>query len=140
MTPDARHLDPDVERVRAAYRAFERGDIDAAVRDLHPRVVWTEPPEFPGGGRYVGSRQVAAYLRASRAMWGELESHPTVTRRGGRVVAVHRVSGRLADGTPHEGLAVDVFTFVDGLVVEMTAYAAPEDVPPERPTARGGTS
>ncbi|WP_127132059.1 nuclear transport factor 2 family protein [Georgenia sp. SYP-B2076] len=127
----ARHLDPDVRRVLAAYRAFERGDIDAAVRDLHPRVVWTEPEEFPGGGRRVGVAQVAAYLRASRNMWGELESRPTVTRRGAEVRAVHRVRGRLVDGTPHEALAVDVFRFVDGQVVEMTAYASPEDVPPE---------
>lgn len=121
----------DVERVRAAYAAFARGDIDAAVRDLHPDVVWTEPEQFPGGGRRVGPAAVAEYLRASRASWSELVSQPEVTRRARDVVAVHRVSGRLADGTPAQGGAVDVFRFVDGLVVEMHAYLTLDEVPPE---------
>jgi len=123
------HADPDVELVLSAYAAFARGDISAAVSGLAPDVVWTEPEEFPNGGRHVGKEAVASYLRASRAMWAELESRPTARRRGAHIVVTHRVSGRLLDGTEHENAVADVFTVVDGQVVEMTAYADPEAVP-----------
>jgi len=36
--------------LRAAYAAFNRGDIAAAVELLDPQIEWTEPAEFPGGG------------------------------------------------------------------------------------------
>jgi ketosteroid isomerase-like protein len=43
-----------IAELRVAYGAFNRGDIDAAVRLLDPQVEWTEPAEFPGGGSYPG--------------------------------------------------------------------------------------
>ena len=43
-----------IAQLRAAYAAFNRGDIDAAVLFLDPQVEWIEPAEFPGGGTYHG--------------------------------------------------------------------------------------
>jgi ketosteroid isomerase-like protein len=60
----------EVDAVTAAYETFLRCDLDAAVATLADDVVWTEPLEFPNGGRPFG----------------------------GRIVAVHSVSGRRADG------------------------------------------
>jgi ketosteroid isomerase-like protein len=120
--------DPDIEMVLAAYAAFARGDIDAAVRNLHPDVEWIEPDEFPDGGRYVGPAAVAGYLGASRARWAELHSQPTARRDGDRIVVVHRVSGRLVDGTEVDNAVADVFTVEDGLVTHMQAYADPTAV------------
>lgn len=121
--------DPDVALVLAAYAAFARGDIDAAVIDLAPDVVWIEPDEFPNGGRHVGRDAVAAYLRASRAMWAELRSQADARRHGRHVVVTHRVSGRMHDGSHHENAVADVFTIENGRVTKMVAYADPEDVP-----------
>jgi ketosteroid isomerase-like protein len=72
---------------------------------------------------------VAAYLRASRAMWRELHSTPVARRAGERVVVEHSVAGLLADGTPHAVTVADVFTLRDGVVVHMQAYADPVDAP-----------
>jgi ketosteroid isomerase-like protein len=44
----------EIKAVTAAYDAFARGDLDAAVAKLAEDVVWTEPPESPNGGRHVG--------------------------------------------------------------------------------------
>lgn len=120
--------DPDVELVLTAYADYARGDIDAAVRNLHPDVEWIEPDEFPGGGRYVGPAAVAGYLEASRARWAELHSQPTARRAGDRIVVVHRVTGRLLDGTAVDNAVADVFTVEAGLVTRMQAYADPDAV------------
>jgi ketosteroid isomerase-like protein len=121
--------DQDIELVLAAYRAYARGDIDAAVADLADDVVWIEPDEFPNGGRHDGPAAVARYLAASYAAWRTLDSRPTASRRGDRIVVEHHMTGVLLDGTPQEATIADVFTVVDGVVTHMQAYADPADVP-----------
>lgn len=128
MAEVAEPTDEDIQLVLDAYEAWEKGDIEGAVAGLHPAVEWIEPEEFPGGGRRVGPAEVAEYLDASRKQWAELQSRRTVHRRGGDVVVVHEVTGRLVDGSPHEAGAVDVFTVRQGKVVRMVAYADPADV------------
>jgi len=51
---DQRQVEQAIAELRAAYAAFNRGDMDAAVRPLDPHVEWTEPAAFPGGGAYHG--------------------------------------------------------------------------------------
>ncbi|GGM24499.1 nuclear transport factor 2 family protein [Dactylosporangium sucinum] len=119
----------DVELVLRAYAAFVAGDIAGAVRDLHPDVEWIEPDEFPNGGRHVGPAAVARYLQASYDDWLELHSEPTATRRGGRVVVVHRVHGVVQDLSIRDVTVADVFTVRDGRIVHMQAYADPSAVP-----------
>jgi|SRR5947209_13735203 len=118
--------DDDIQLVKDAYAAFARGDIDAAVAGLAEDVVWVEPDEFPNGGRHDGRAAVHEYLRRSRAMWRQLSSTVDVRRVGDRIVAIHSVSGVLADGTPHENAVGDVFVLRAGVVTAMTAYATPE--------------
>ena len=127
MMPSAAD-DPDVAMVLDAYAAYARGDIEAAVAGLHPEVEWIEPDEFPNGGRRQGPPAVAEYLRRAREMWAELVSEPSAIRRGGDIVIIHHVSGRLADGTEHEATVADVFTVRNGQVVRMRAYADPAEV------------
>ena len=110
-----------------AYAAYARGDIEAAVAGLHPEVEWIEPDEFPNGGRRQGPAAVAEYLRSAREMWAELVSEPSAVRRGGDIVIIHHVSGRLVDGTDHEATVADVFTVRDGQAVRMRAYADPAE-------------
>jgi len=132
--------DEDIELVKKAYAAFASGDIDAAVAAIADDVVWIEPDEFPNGGRHDGREAVRDYLQKSRAMWTELHSTVDVRRVGGRLVAIHSVSGTLADGTPRENSVGDVYVVRDGVVVAMTAYATPEEAlasagePAHRPT------
>ncbi len=126
MMPSAAE-DPDVAMVLDAYAAYARGDIEAAVAGLHPEVEWIEPDEFPNGGRRQGPAAVAEYLRSAREMWAELVSESSAVRRGGDIVIIHHVSGRLVDGTEHEATVADVFTVRDGQAVRMRAYADPSE-------------
>ncbi len=123
-TADREH--PDVAIVLRAYAAFEQGDIEAAVIDLHPDVVWIEPDEFPNGGERRGPDAVAEYLSLSRAGWASVTSEPTPYWNGEDIVIVHHVFGTLADGTPNDVTVADVFSLVDGKVVWMQAYAHAE--------------
>lgn len=122
--------DTEIALVLSCYAAYAEGDFDRAVAPLHPDVEWIEPEEFLGGGRRQGPQAVAEYLRASWEQWAELVSEPTAYRRGGDIVVVHRVHGRLTDGTEHRMAVADVFTLRDGQVVRMHAYADPDQVPP----------
>jgi uncharacterized protein (TIGR02246 family) len=114
--------DPEIEVVLAAYRAFARGDIATATRDLDSEVEWIEPPGFPRGGRRVGPAAVAEYLEASRSAWKHLTSEPTAHRVGPEIVGVHRLHG-----TPHEVEVADAFRFREGRIRRMRTYAAPEE-------------
>jgi ketosteroid isomerase-like protein len=124
--PTADRTDEDVAMILASYEAFANGDIDAAVEMLDRDVEWIEPDEFPNGGSRKGRDSVAEYLRASRAMWTELESEATPYRHEDDIVIVHRVRGRMADGGVHEATVADVFTVRDGVGVRMQAFADPE--------------
>ena len=48
----------EIQTLRKAYAAFNRGDIAAAVAFFDPQIEWTEPAEFPGGGTYHGQSEV----------------------------------------------------------------------------------
>jgi uncharacterized protein len=114
-----------IDTLRAAYAAFNRGDIEAAVQGLDPRVEWSEPPEFPGGGTYHGVAGVKAYLARSRNAWADVHSHPErLIPVGDRIVVfVHaRVRAEGSDAWQEVRLA-DVYTFRDGKVVHMQAFA-----------------
>jgi ketosteroid isomerase-like protein len=85
--------------LRAAYAAFNRGDIEAAVQALDAHIEWTEPPEFPGGGTYHGRDGAEQYLAQSRAAWAQVISEPVqFIPSGDRIVVfVHaRVRPRTA--------------------------------------------
>ncbi len=65
-----------ITALRAAYAAFNRGDIDAAVEFCDPQIEWSEPAEFPGGGMYQGRDEAKRYLSQSRAAWADVISEP----------------------------------------------------------------
>jgi ketosteroid isomerase-like protein len=120
---------PDHERavatLRAAYAAFNRGDIDAAVAGLDPQIEWSEPESFPGGGMYHGREGAKRYLTQSRAAWAEVISKPEqfIEARDRIVVFVHaRVRTKDSQDWQEVRLA-DVYTVRDGKIVAMRAFA-----------------
>jgi ketosteroid isomerase-like protein len=48
----------ETEALREAYAALNRNDIPATVKAFDPRIEWTEPDEYPGGGTYHGHAEV----------------------------------------------------------------------------------
>jgi uncharacterized protein len=114
-----------IAALRAAYAAFNRGDIDAAVEAIDPQIDWTEPAEFPGGGAYHGRDGVKQYLTHSRAAWADVNSEPErfITAGDRVVVFVHaRVRPRGSQEWQEVRLA-DVYTFRNGKAVAMRAFA-----------------
>jgi uncharacterized protein len=118
-------LVPTIAALRAAYQAFNRGDIDAAVEAFDAQIEWTEPVEFPGGGTYHGRDEVKRYLTQSRAAWAEASSEPErfITAGNRIVVLVHaRVRSKGSKQWQDVRLA-DVYTVRGGKVIEMRAFA-----------------
>src|SRR4029077_10214641 len=65
-----------IATLRDAYSAFNRADMDAAVRGLDPQVGGTEPAGFPGGRTSHGRDGVKQSLTQSRAAWADISSEP----------------------------------------------------------------
>ena len=118
-----------IAELRAAYAAFNRGDIDAAVRFLDPQIEWTEPTDFPSGGTYHGVEGAKQYLRQSRAGAAEVISTPErFIPAGDRIVVfVHaRVLPKNSDTWRDVRLA-DVYTIQGGRATKMRAFANRDD-------------
>jgi hypothetical protein len=115
----------EIALLRAAYAAFNRNDIAAAVAQLDENIEWTEPAEFPGGGTYHGRAAVAGYLSRSRADWAEGASEPEgMIPRGDLIVVLVHARFRLKGAeTWTEVRLADVYTFEGGRPVRMRAFA-----------------
>ena len=120
---------PNMEQIivalRAAYAAFNRGDIASAVESLDAQIEWIEPTEFPGGGTYYGRAGAKQYLAQSRAAWAEVISEPEqfIPANNRIVVFVHaRVRPKNSNEWQEVRLA-DVYTFRNGRAIQMRAFA-----------------
>jgi ketosteroid isomerase-like protein len=115
--------------LRAAYAAFNRGDIDAAVQFLDPNVEWIEPVEFPGGGSYHGIEGARRYLTQSRAGAAQVVSEPEqfITAGDRIVVFVHARVLPKGSNTWQDIRLADVYTFQDGRATKMRAFANRDD-------------
>ena len=102
--------------LRGAYAAFNRGDIDAAVKPLDAQIEWTEPAEFPGGGAYHGRDDVKHYLAQSRAPWAEGSSEPEqLVPSGNRIVVLVHAKFRNKGSNEWTDVSLaDVYTIRDG--------------------------
>ena len=118
-------IDYATSGLREAYAAFNRGDIDAAVRILDPEVEWIEPPEFPGGGTYHRVDGARQYLAQSRAGAAEVISEPEQFIPAGNriIVFVHARVLPKGSNTWQDVRLADVYTFQNGRVTNMRAFA-----------------
>jgi hypothetical protein len=123
--PNSPQLDQRIAILRAAYAAFNRGDITAAVQSLDPNIDWTEPTEFPGGGTYHGREGAKQYLTNSRASVAEVISEPEqFIPAGDRIVVfVHARVRPKNSSTWQEVRLADVYLFRDLTPIQMRAFA-----------------
>ena len=126
---DHQQLEEAIAGLRAAYAAFNRGDLDAATRILDPRIEWIEPAEFPGGGTYNGVEGAKQYLAQSRAGAAQVISEPEqFIPAGDRIVVfVHARVLPKGSSTWQEVRLADVYAFQNGRVTKMRAFANRED-------------
>jgi ketosteroid isomerase-like protein len=118
-----------IAELRMAYAAFNRGDIDAAVRVVDKGVEWSEPVDFPGGGTYHGIEGVKHYLTQSRASAAQVISVPERFIPAGDLIVVFVYARVLPIGssTWQEVRLADVYRFRNGKAVEMNAFSNRRD-------------
>jgi len=106
------------EILRAAYRAFNARDIDAALAMMHPDVAW---PNGMEGGYVQGHRDVRDYWTRQ---WAMIDPHVEpldfeVDEAGRIVVNVHQVVRDLAGQVKADRVAQHVYELRDDLIVSM---------------------
>jgi ketosteroid isomerase-like protein len=107
------------ETLRAAYRAFNSRDVEAAVELMHPRVDW---PNAWEGGRVIGREAVAAYwARQFEAISSTVEPVGFAEEADGAVaVSVHQVVHDAQTGELlSDGTVTHRYWLEDGLIVRM---------------------
>ena len=113
----------NVEIVRAAYDAFNRGDRDAAFRDMHPEfeLTWQGAPD-PGPHR--GHQEARARIEDGVAAYGTVSYElDNVRESGEQVVAL--ITARVrpkGTGAEIENRVGHVWTLRDGNVVSLHMF------------------
>jgi len=118
-------MEEAIAALRAAYSAFNHGDIDSAVAVMDPQIEWSEPAECPGGGTYHGREGAKQYLTQSRNGLAEGTSEPEqFFVSGDRVVVFVYAHVRPKGSNEWRELRLaDVFTFRNGKAIAMHAFA-----------------
>ena len=125
MDKHTEEMAEEITDLKAAYAAFNHGDIQAAVKPLDPNIEWSEPVEFPGGGTYHGVDAAKTYLSQSRAGADQVRSEPERFAVYGDKIVVFvdaRVKAKGSNHVQNIQLA-DVYTFRNGKAVAMRAFA-----------------
>jgi hypothetical protein len=107
------------EILRAAYQAFNAGNIDAAVKLMHPAIDW---PNAWEGGRVVGREEVAKYWdRQFAFISSKVEPEAFVEEPDGAItVDVHQVVHSAETGEPVSDTRVrHRYRIEDGLIARM---------------------
>ena len=118
---------PNVQRVRALYDAFGRGDIPAVVASLDENVVWMEAESIPPaqGNPYRGPRAVLEGVFAMiPTVWNDFRVNvERVIDGGNTVVALGRYRARSKQtGRPLDAQFVHVWDIQNGKVVRFQQY------------------
>ncbi len=115
----------NVEVVRRSIEAYRRGDLDAALADVHPEIAWNPFEEAP----MRGLDAVREYLARWESDWDELETTPEeFIDAGDAVVAVVHFRGRgRGSGIEVDARSYSVYTVRDGQTVAMEEFIRREE-------------
>ena len=115
----------NVEVIRTAYEAFDRGDLEAVSR-LHARTIeWQTSVEDPDAathrGRVAVRRYIEGYMETFPGFRAELEE--CVATPDGRVLTTTRYTGRArASGMDMDWRQSVVYMVESGLIVRAEEY------------------
>ncbi len=94
----------NVKKVRRSIEMFNRGDLDAVIRDADPEIEWHDQPELPGATIHHGAEATEEHLRsAMRALSGYRLDPEELVDAGANVVVCGQVSaeGRASKAPVH---------------------------------------
>jgi uncharacterized protein len=117
----------NLQLVRRAYEAFNRGDFDRAAELLAPDVEWQTPPNLPEPGVWRGPDEVKQRMGELLEVFDEFQVKVIeLIDADDRVVALVRYKGRgSATGLAVEGAGVDaqIWTLRGGKAVQIETYS-----------------
>jgi ketosteroid isomerase-like protein len=119
----------DLEKARAAYEAFGRGDVETLSQWFDPAVEWVEPPELPGARAYHGRERVAEYLESILRVWEEFAVEPKQfdERPDGFLVPIHIRAVARRSGVRVEHHVVHRITMRDGKATRVEVFQSFEE-------------
>ena len=116
----------NVEVVRQVYDCWNRGDFEAAVKMLDPRVLWHGYSHLPEAGPREGIDEVRRWADAFREAWGEIQVRVErlIDVDDESVLALVRMMGRGrgSGAAVVSGLDGHVWTLRDGTVAAVRMY------------------
>ena len=127
----------NLDKIKAVYAAFAKGDIPSVLAVLSPDIEWTEAEGFPYGGTYVGPKAVleGVFMRLG-SEWNGFAAVPDEFVDGGdTIVALGKYSGtyKATNKSLHadfahvwklrEGKAVRFIQYVDTLLAQRAVTA-----------------
>jgi ketosteroid isomerase-like protein len=83
----------NVELVREAFEAFNRGDLEEALERMHPDIEWRTLDAFPDAGTYRGREEVQEFWHTWRDHAGS-RTRSTIRGVTAGDVAGHRSDSR----------------------------------------------
>lgn len=138
MSDSPPSLAAEIEAIRRAYAALNRGDVPGFVSLFDPQIERVEFEGTPMGGTYRGLAAVTEHVAKARATWAEGACEPRrfITPgagipgggvpggRGDRVVVLVDVRVRLKHETAwREGRVADGFAFRNGKAIEFRSFS-----------------
>jgi uncharacterized protein len=117
----------NVEIVRRSLDAFNRGDVEAALADLHPEVEGIGDPRVPGGQKTRrGDTEVKRYFESLSRHWESLRIVPErLVDLGDDVLVLGRMTARSRRGGPEIERALDqMVTLRDGKIIRNRMFSS----------------
>ena len=118
----------NVEIVRAAYEALNRGDWDAVFRDMHVDFELTTQ-RMPQAGTTRGREQIQSFVEEYMAAFDSLVFEPEeFFQAGDRVVAFVRVTAQIKGGSGDLAPRIGhLWTIGDGTILSLKTFPKRED-------------
>ena len=118
-------MEAQIDAIKSAYAALNRGEIEGFVKDFDPQIERVEFEGSPMAGTYHGIEAVIAHVAQGRSTWAEGSCEPErFVTAGDKIVVSCHVRVRLKDQTDWlEGRTADVYTFRNGKVIEFRTFA-----------------
>ena len=119
----------DIETLRSAYEAVNRGDWDSAFGAMHPDFEWKTADQVPLAGTYRGPEEVRRFFGDQRKAFEEVLFEPEqFFERGDRIVVFLR--GRLrprGSSATVEIRIANLWTMRDGKAARCEAFPVREE-------------
>jgi ketosteroid isomerase-like protein len=113
----------NLDVVRGAYAAFERGDLTGVFATLDPDIEVYQSSKVPWGGTYRGHVEAQEFFMKLAATVDSKVGTERFLEAGDQIVQIGHTRGQArATGKRFEVLEVHVWTMRDGKVLRFEAY------------------